>query len=101
MRKIGIQGIPGCFHDIAAHEWFSEEEIETIGFASFDEMFSALDANSEMMAAVAIENTIAGALLQNFEYIRKSGRKVIGECKIRVSHSLCALPGTKISELKE
>ncbi|MDE6479390.1 MAG: prephenate dehydratase [Muribaculaceae bacterium] len=101
MKKIGIQGIPGCFHDIAAHEWFSEEEIETTGFASFDDMFSALDADSEMMAAVAIENTIAGALLQNFEYIRKSGRKVIGECKIRVSHSLCALPGTKISELKE
>lgn len=101
MRKIGIQGIPGCFHDIAAREWFSEEEIETIGFASFDDMFAALDADSGMMAAVAIENTIAGALLQNFEYIRKSGRKVIGECKIRVSHSLCALPGTKISDLKE
>ena len=101
MRKIGIQGIPGCFHDIAAHEWFSEEDIETIGFASFDDMFAALGDNTELMAAVAIENTIAGALLQNFEYIRKSGRKVIGECKIRVSHSLCALPGTKISEVKE
>lgn len=101
MKKIGIQGIPGCFHDIAAREWFSEEEIETIGFASFDDMFTALSEYPEMLAAVAIENTIAGALLQNFEYIRKSGRKVIGECKIRVSHSLCALPGTKISELKE
>ena len=101
LRKIGIQGIHGCFHDIAAHEWFSKEEIETIGFSSFDDMFSALAADSDMMAAVAIENTIAGALLQNFEYIRKSGRKVIGECKIRVSHSLCALPGTKISEVKE
>lgn len=101
MRKIGIQGIPGCFHDIAAHEWFSGEEIETISFASFDDMFAALGENTELMAAVAIENTIAGALLQNFEYIRKSGRKVIGECKIRVSHSLCALPGIKISEVRE
>ncbi len=100
MRKIGIQGIPGCFHDIAAHEWFSEE-IETIGFSSFDDMFVALEENPEMMAAVAIENTIAGALLQNFEYIRKSGRKIIGECKIRVSHSLCALPGSSIKDIKE
>ncbi len=101
MSKIGIQGIHGCFHDIAAHEWFSGEEIETIGFSSFDDMFVALDENPEMMAAVAIENTIAGALLQNFEYIRKSGRKIIGECKIRVSHSLCALPGTPIKDIKE
>lgn len=101
MSKIGIQGIHGCFHDIAAHEWFSEEDIETIGFNSFDDMFAALANTPEMLAAVAIENTIAGALLQNFEYIRKSGRTVIGECKIRVSHSLCALPGTDISQLKE
>lgn len=100
-KKVGIQGIPGCFHDIAAHEWFSEEDIETIGFGSFEEMFTALDADREMMAAVAIENTIAGALLQNFEYIRKSGRKVIGECRIRVSHSLCALPGTPIEDIQE
>ncbi|MDE5870993.1 MAG: prephenate dehydratase, partial [Muribaculaceae bacterium] len=100
-RKIGIQGIPGCFHDIAAHEWFSEEKIETIGFGSFEDMFNALDKEPEMMAAVAIENTIAGALLQNFEYIRKSRRKVIGECKIRVSHSLCALPGSTIADIKE
>ncbi|MDE6340805.1 MAG: prephenate dehydratase, partial [Muribaculaceae bacterium] len=65
------------------------------------DMFSALETDHGMLAVVAIENTIAGALLQNFEYIRKSGRKVIGECKIRVSHSLCALPGSKISELRE
>ncbi len=101
MRKIGIQGIPGCFHDIAAHKWFAEEDIETIGFNSFDDMFVALDEDPEMQAVVAIENTIAGALLQNFEYIRKSGRKVTGECKIRVSHSLCALPGTTIRDIKE
>lgn len=101
MRKIGIQGIPGCFHDIAAHQWFSDEEIATQAFPSFDDMFAALAGQPDLMAAVAIENTIAGALLQNFEYIRKSGRKVIGECKIRVSHSLCALPGTKISDIKE
>lgn len=100
-KKIGIQGIPGCFHDIAAHEWFSEEDIETVGFGSFEDMFAALAAEREMMAAVAIENTIAGALLQNFEYIRKSKRKVIGECKIRVSHSLCALPGCSIADIKE
>ncbi len=101
MRKIGIQGIPGCFHDIAAHEWLSNEEIETQSFASFEDMFLTLDEEPEMLAAVAIENTIAGALLQNFEYIRKSGRKIIGECKIRVSHSLCALPGTPIQDIKE
>lgn len=100
-KNVGIQGVHGCFHDIAAHEWFSKEEINTIGFGSFEDMFAALSSQKITFAAVAIENTIAGALLQNFEYIRKSGRKVIGECRIRVSHSLCALPGTSIEDIKE
>lgn len=86
---------------MAARQWFSDEEILTVGFSSFDDLFVALSDDPDLMAAVAIENTIAGALLQNFEYIRKSGRKVIGECKIRVSHSLCALPGTSIKDVKE
>ncbi len=100
-KKVGIQGVKGCFHDLAAHEWFSDEELETISYDSFEDMFIALGNDEDMMAAVAIENTIAGALLQNFEYIRKSGRKIIGECKLRVSHSLCALPGTSISDIVE
>lgn len=99
--KVGIQGVRGCFHDIAAHEWFSNEGLETVSYDSFEDMFADLAKDQDMMAAVAIENTIAGALLQNFEYIRKSGRKIIGECKLRVSHSLCALPGTAISDIKE
>lgn len=101
MKKIGIQGIPGCFHDMAARQWISESEAETVSFDSFDDMFTALSDDPEMLAAVAIENTIAGALLQNFEYIRKSRRKIIGERKIRVSHSLCALPDSKIEDLRE
>lgn len=93
--------MPGCFHDLAARSWFAPEEVETVSFDSFDDMFAALGSAPEMYAAVAIENTIAGALLQNFEFIRRSGRHVIGECKLRVSHALCALPGTRIEDLKE
>lgn len=101
MKNVGIQGVAGCFHDMAARNWFSGDDIQTISFESFNDMFEALAADKEMVAVVAIENTIAGALLQNFELIRKSGRKVIGECKLRVSHSLCALPGTSISDIVE
>lgn len=99
--KVGIQGVAGCFHDVAAHRWFADDSLKTVSFDSFENMFATLANEPEMTAAVAIENTIAGALLQNFEYIRKSGRTVIGECKLRVSHSLCALPGSKIQDLHE
>lgn len=99
--KVGIQGVAGCFHDVAAHQWFARRDIESISFDSFEDMFAALACNPAMMATVAIENTIAGALLQNFELIRKSGRTIIGEYKLRVSHTLCALPGSRLEDISE
>ena len=30
MKKIAIQGVPGSYHDIAAHKIFQGEEIELI-----------------------------------------------------------------------
>ena len=50
---------------------------------------------------MAIENTIAGSLLQNHELIRESGLSVTGEYKLRISHSLVALPGTSIHDITE
>ena len=54
-----------------------------------------------MVGAVAIENTIAGALLQNHELLRKSNLVIVGEHKMRISHTLCALPGQTIEQLTE
>ena len=40
-------------------------------------------------------------MLQNHELIRESGFSIIGEYKLRISHSLVALPGTKLEDVKE
>jgi prephenate dehydratase len=50
---------------------------------------------------MAIENTIAGSLLQNHELIRLSGCSITGEYKLRISHMLAALPGTTIEQITD
>jgi prephenate dehydratase len=50
---------------------------------------------------VAIENTIAGSLLQNHELLRTSQRQIVGEHRLHISHVLCALPGQKLEEITE
>lgn len=50
---------------------------------------------------MAIENTIAGALLQNHELLRVSNMVIVGEYKMRISHCLAALPGQSIDQLTE
>lgn len=102
MLRVAIQGEVGCFHDAAAHAFFAvQSDIRTVPCETFPAMFKTLSADPEMMAVMAIENTIAGPLLQNHELLRQSRMQVIGEIKQRISHTLCALPGQTIEDITE
>lgn len=100
-KRVTIQGVAGCYHDAAARGYFAGEEIETIPCDTFNDMFEMLDDDASLVGIMAIENTIAGALLQNHELLRKSNLTIIGEYKMRITHALAALPGQTIEELSE
>ncbi|OCW94014.1 prephenate dehydratase [Macellibacteroides sp. HH-ZS] len=101
MRKVAIQGIDGSYHDIAARNYFEGEEIEIIGCKTFRDVVSAIKNDPDIIGLMAIENTIAGSLLQNHELIREGGLSIVGEYKLRISHSLVALPGSKLEDIVE
>lgn len=100
-KKVAIQGIAGSYHDIAAHNYFEGEEVETLPCDTFRDVINTIKKDPSILGLMAIENTIAGSLLQNHELIRESGFSIIGEYKLRISHSLVALPGTSIHNIKE
>ena len=100
-KKVAIQGIAGCFHDIAARNYYEGEEIEIIPCITFPDVIAAVKRDPSVVGMMAIENTIAGSLLQNHELIRESGLKVTGEYKLRTSHSLVALRGASIHNITE
>lgn len=99
--KVTIQGVEGCFHDAAAREYFGSTNVETLPFDTFHDMFDALEGDASLVGIMAIENTIAGSLLQNHEMLRQSNLRIIGEHKMRISHVLAALPGQDINSLSE
>lgn len=100
-KNVTIQGVAGCFHDAAARGFFKGEEINTLPCETFQDMFDTLSMDASLIGIMAIENTIAGSLLQNHELLRQSNLRIIGEYKMRISHVLCALPGQSISDLTE
>ena len=100
-KKVAIQGLAGSYHDIAAHNYFEGEEVETLPCDTFRDVINTIKKDPSILGLMAIENTIAGSLLQNHELIRESGFSIIGEYKLRISHSLVALPGTSIHDIKE
>ena len=101
MKRVAIQGVSGAFHEIAARQFFEGEDIEIIPCTTFKDLFHLLAEDPSILGIVAIENTIAGSLLQNHNLLRESGCKIIGEHKLRISHTLAALPGQTISDITE
>ena len=101
MKKIAIQGTLGSYHDIAAHKYFEGEEIELICCANFEDVFAAVKKDSQTIGMLAIENTIAGSLLHNNELLRQSGTQIIGEYKLRISHSFVCLPEEDWDDITE
>ena len=81
--NVTIQGVEGCYHDAAAQEYFKDTAIETIPCDSFPHMFERLESDASLIGIMAIENTIAGSLLQNHELLRKSNHIIVGEHKMR------------------
>ena len=101
MKRIAIQGIEGSFHDIAAHRFFEGEEVELVCCNTFEEMFAQLKTDADLLGLMAIENTIAGSLLHNYELLRDSGMTIVGEHKLRISHSIMCLPNEDWKDLTE
>lgn len=101
MKRIAIQGTLGSYHDIAAHKYFEGEEIELICCANFEDVFAAIRKDSQTIGMLAIENTITGSLLHNNELLRQSGTQIIGEYKLRISHSFVCLPEEDWNDITE
>ncbi len=101
MKRIAIQGGYGAFHEIAAHHYFEGEEIEIIPRNTFRELLTSLADHKSDLGIMAIENSLAGSILPNYNLLMNTGMQIIGEVYLRINQNLVALPGTKITDLKE
>lgn len=101
MKRIAIQGFEGSFHDITAHRYFEGEQLQLICCATFEEVFNHMKADPTIIGLTAIENTIAGSLLHNYELLRASGMTVVGEHKTHICHCICCLPSQNIEDIRE
>lgn len=100
-RKVAIQGIGGCNHYIAAKLFFKDDTIETIDCDTFKELAEHVVKDPSKLGIMAIENTIAGSLLQNYRILKEYGLVIVGEYKLRISHALVAMPGVELRDIKE
>jgi prephenate dehydratase len=101
VKRIVIQGGYGAFHEIAALQYFENEEIEIMPRDTFKDLMRALRKDKADFGIMAIENSLAGSILPNYSLLKDSPMKIIGEVYMRIRQNLVALPGQTIGDIKE
>ena len=100
-KKVTIQGYEGSFHQVAARQFFGKN-VDVIPCATFREVVRiGEDAKQSDGGVMAIENSIAGSILPNYNLLQKSKLQVIGEVYLSISQNLLVYPGVKLNEIKE
>ncbi len=98
--KIAIQGVLGSFHHQVAQQYFGEN-IEVFGYNTFEEVAKSVGNEVVDVAVMAIENSIAGAILPNYDIIDRYELYITDEYYLPISHNLMALPGQQLSDITE
>jgi prephenate dehydratase len=100
-KKIAIQGFEGSFHQSAALKYYGKE-VEVICCSTFREVVKAAgDGSISDGGLMAIENSIAGSILPNYNLLQKIKLKIVGEIYLQVNQHLLVNPGVSLDDIKE
>ena len=100
MQKIAIQGYEGCFHHIAANQYFGRD-IEIIPCDTFREVATTVKSGKADMGLMAIENSIAGSIIPNYSILQDENLQVAGEVYLAIKQNLMVLPDVELKDIKE
>ncbi|HTB99636.1 MAG TPA: prephenate dehydratase [Ferruginibacter sp.] len=99
--KVSIQGFEGSFHQEASRQFFGKD-VEVICCSTFREVIKIAANKKESEGGVmAIENSIAGSILPNYNLLQKSNLKIVGEVYLQIKQNLLVNPGVKLEDIKE
>jgi len=99
--KIAIQGIEGSFHHEAAQKLFPLRNIELVKCNSFDAVTQIVKKGKADFGVMAIENTIAGSILPNYNLVDAGGFEIFDEVFLNIQMYLMALESESIIDIFE
>ena len=97
--KVAIQGQAGSYHDIARSRHF--ENATSYPYATFEEVFKAVDSGDAEYGLIAIENSLYGSINKVYDLLLQFKPWVCGEIYLRIEHCLIARGQTPLNKITE
>lgn len=99
--RIAIQGEAGSFHDEAAACLFGDA-YQPVCCTTFRALAQAsADSSQSDGALMAIENSLAGSILPNYELLLSHKLQIVGEVYLQIRQQLLANPGVTLADVRE
>lgn len=99
--SVAIQGYEGSFHQVAAQQFFGKD-VKVIPCDTFRDVIKIASNKKESDGGVmAIENSIAGSILPNYNLLQKSSLTIVGEVYLQIGQHLMVNPGVSLDDIRE
>ena len=98
--RVSIQGYAGAYHEAAARQHFVGRRVETVPAHTFSDVIRQVETGESDLGLMAIENTLAGSLMDNYDLLQTTDLRITAEVYLRIRLNLMALPGTKLGQLR-
>lgn len=100
-HDVYIQGYEGSFHQAATISFFGKKA-QVFPCATFNELIKKASVKNESAKAMmAIENSIAGSILPNYNLLQKSNLTIIGEVYLQIDQNLVVNKHVELEDIKE
>jgi prephenate dehydratase len=97
---VAFCGSRGAFAEQAIHRFFGKDTGE-LALLSFRDAFQAVQAGAADFAMIPVENSLAGAVYDNFDNLwRFEDLGIVAAATLRVEHSLLAIKGATFDSIK-
>ncbi len=96
---VACQGVEGSNSQIACERLFRLPREHY--FSSFDEVFNAIENGLCRYGVLPIENSTAGSVNAVYDLMMRHHFHIVRSVRVKVDHNLLALPGAKLSGIRE
>ena len=96
--RIAFQGAPGAYSEAAAQRAWPG--VETVPVEDFADVFAAVSSGDVSHGLLPVENSTGGSIHRNYDLLLEHDLPIVAETELQVVHSLIALPGTELPDVR-
>ena len=96
---IACQGVEGAYSQLACEKMIRYPSI--LYCRTFENVFGAIESGLCQYGILPIENSLAGSVNSVYDLMIRHHCYIVRSVRIKIDHTLLALPGTRMDEIRE